>query len=259
MSGFILCQVKRANQPFFLKNIQVNIFSIEELCYFLYHNLSLADESVFNEELCFWISNELGLVGLGQRLRILLGRSASLEDLVHPIFKEVGYLTYDELKSIRTRLNIMNRESLLEREKHKGDAFVINGMYAKAIALYHQVLEDPALHAEPTLRADILHNLGCAYSYMFQMEKAAQCFREALDLTGSEEDTITYLLACSSIMSAEEYDRHLLELGVSLDVSFLAAQERRRVESMPAPDAGSADSDHMLAELMAQYHKCTAE
>ncbi len=259
MSGYILCQIKRAGQPFFLKNIQVNIFSIEELCYFLYHNLSLADESVFNEELCFWISSELGLVGLGQRLRILLGRSASLEDLVYPIFKEVGYLTYDELKSIRTRLNIMSRESLLEREKHKGDAFMVNGMYAKAISLYRQVLEDPALRAEPALRADLLHNLGCAYSYMFQMEKAADCFREALKITGSEEDTITYLLAYGSTHSSEEYDRLLQELDVSIDVSLLAAQERRRVENMPAPEIGGEDPDRMLAGLMEQYHKCTAE
>ena len=153
----------------------------------------------------------------------------------------------------------MNRESLLEREKHKGDAFMVNGMYAKAISLYRQVLEDPALSAEPALRADLLHNLGCAYSYMFQMEKAAECFRQALDVTGSEEDMITYLLACGSLMSEEDYDRHLQELEVSLDTSLLVSQERKRVESMPAPEIGNEDPDQMLAGLMAQYHKCTAE
>jgi hypothetical protein len=52
MSGYILCQTKKAQRPYFIENISMNIYSIEELCYYLYHNLYLADHTVFNEELC---------------------------------------------------------------------------------------------------------------------------------------------------------------------------------------------------------------
>ena len=51
MSGYILCQTKKAQHPYFIENISMNIYSIEELCYYLYHNLYLADHTVFNEEL----------------------------------------------------------------------------------------------------------------------------------------------------------------------------------------------------------------
>ena len=56
MSGYILCQTKKADKPFFVESINTNIYSLEELCYFLYHNLYLVDSSVINENLCIWIS-----------------------------------------------------------------------------------------------------------------------------------------------------------------------------------------------------------
>ena len=48
MSGYILCQTKKADKPFFVESINTNIYSLEELCYFLYHNLYLVDSSVIN-------------------------------------------------------------------------------------------------------------------------------------------------------------------------------------------------------------------
>ena len=61
MSGYILCQTKKAERPYYIENISMNIYSIEELCYYLYHNLYLADHTIFNEELCSWIRDELEL------------------------------------------------------------------------------------------------------------------------------------------------------------------------------------------------------
>ena len=46
MSGYILCQVKRAKNPYYISNISTNIYSIEELCYYLYHNIYLLDETI---------------------------------------------------------------------------------------------------------------------------------------------------------------------------------------------------------------------
>ena len=32
MSGYILCQTKKADKPFFVESINTNIYSLEELC-----------------------------------------------------------------------------------------------------------------------------------------------------------------------------------------------------------------------------------
>lgn len=59
MSGYILCQIK-AQHPCYIESISLNIYSIEELCYFLFYNLLyLLDDSILNTELCDWIRDEL--------------------------------------------------------------------------------------------------------------------------------------------------------------------------------------------------------
>ena len=87
MSGYILCQVRKAEKPFFIENISTNIYSIEELCYYLYHNLYLIDQTIMNEGLCSWIQEELELPKLAAKLRPLFERNYSIEEFLYPVFK----------------------------------------------------------------------------------------------------------------------------------------------------------------------------
>ena len=133
MSGYILCQTKKAQRPKKKENISMNIYSIEELCYYLYHNLYLADHTVFNEELCNWLRDELELVHLAAKLKQNLERNVSVEEMFYPVFKEINYLTYEELKALNVRLAKWDQEAPVLREKRKGDALVANMMFVSAI------------------------------------------------------------------------------------------------------------------------------
>ena len=97
-----------------MESINTNIYSLEELCYFLYHNLYLVDSSVINENLCIWISEELDLPRLAAKLRPHLGKFASAEDVLYPVFKEINYLTYDELKALNVKLAKLDQEKAME-------------------------------------------------------------------------------------------------------------------------------------------------
>lgn len=141
MSGYILCQTKKAERPYFIENISTNIYSIEELCYYLYHNLYLIDASVINEELCMWIQQELELPKLAAKLRPKLQNYTNAEDVLYPIFKEINYLTYEELKNLNSRMALLNQESPALRQKRKGDCLVENRMYVNAIQVYQKLLE----------------------------------------------------------------------------------------------------------------------
>ena len=50
MSGYILCQVKRAKLPYYIENISTNIYSIEELCFYFYHNIYLLDSTILERK-----------------------------------------------------------------------------------------------------------------------------------------------------------------------------------------------------------------
>ena len=141
MSGYILCQTKKAETPYYIENISTNIYSLEELCYYFYHNLYLVDHSILNEGLLTWIQDELNLPKLAAKLRAKLGKFSSIEDFLYPVFKEINYLTYEELKGLNSRIQKLDKESPLVREKEKGDALAENGMYVHAIRAYQDLLK----------------------------------------------------------------------------------------------------------------------
>ena len=101
MSGYILCQVKRAKNPYYISNISTNIYSIEELCYYLYHNIYLLDETIINEQLLVWMKEELHLRRLYQRLYVLLEEKKNIGEFILPIFKEINYLSHDQFREGR--------------------------------------------------------------------------------------------------------------------------------------------------------------
>lgn len=258
MSGYILCQTKKAETPYYIENISVNIYTLEELCYYLYQNLYLIDRTVVNEELCGWIEKELELPALAAKLRPHLGKFADMEDILYPVFKEINYLTYEELKSLNARLTKLNREHPVARKKQKGDALVRNGMYVQAMKVYQEILEEgiPS-EAEEGLEARVYHNLGCAYSYLFQMEKALECFEKAWEKEKSTGNLKTYLLAYRSIKTPIEYESRLTELGV--DPALVEALEEAWAHFAKKPEKPvySQHIDGMLEEFMKDYHRST--
>ena len=258
MSGYILCQTKKADKPFFVESINTNIYSLEELCYFLYHNLYLVDSSVINENLCIWISEELDLPRLAAKLRPHLGKFASAEDVLYPVFKEINYLTYDELKALNVKLAKLDQEAPLLRKKRKGDALVANKMYVSAIKVYQQLLKKEGLEQiRPGLTMSVWHNLGCAYSYLFQMEKAMECFYHAWEKTQSPKELKAYLLSYRSIRSGAEYEKELVRLDVTDEIKEDIQNALKQFAAVPEPALEEKDVDSTLAKLTAGYHRST--
>ena len=225
MSGYILCQTKKADKPFFVESINTNIYSLEELCYFLYHNLYLVDSSVINENLCIWISEELDLPRLAAKLRPHLGKFASAEDVLYPVFKEINYLTYDELKALNVKLAKLDQEAPLLRKKRKGDALVANKMYVSAIKVYQQLLKKEGLEQiRPGLTMSVWHNLGCAYR---------------------------------SVKKPQEYENRLKELNVSEEVKDTLKKALDEFAQKKEVSIRPGKADEMLEKLTGEYHRST--
>ena len=258
MSGYILCQTKKADVPYYVENISTNIYSIEELCYYLYHNLYLVDDSIMNDGLCDWLDEELQLHSLAAKLRPRVGKFASAEDFLYPIFKEINYLTYEELRALNVKLIKYDKEAPLIREKKKGDALAGNGMYVNAIRVYQKLLERKDLEAaREGITRELWHNLGCAYSYLFQMEKAVECFEKEY-LCGNTKDALkTYLIAYKSIRTPIEYESRLTELKVGEDVRREIGEILNHFARKPETPVYSQHVDGLLEQFMTDYHRST--
>ena len=216
------------------------------------------DSSVINENLCTWISEELDLPRLAAKLRPHLGKFASAEDVLYPVFKEINYLTYDELKALNVKLAKLDQEAPLLRKKRKGDALVANKMYVSAIKVYQQLLKKEGLELiRPGLTMSVWHNLGCAYSYLFQMEKAMECFWEAFLTQSDPKELVCYLLAYRSVKKPQEYENRLKELNVSDEVKDTLKKALDEFAQKKEVSIRPGKADEMLEKLTGEYHRST--
>ena len=141
MSGYILCQVKRAKLPYYIENISTNIYSIEELCFYFYHNIYLLDSTILNEELCFWIRDQLGLKKLAENLyKHLDDDEMKVGDFILPVFKEINYLSLEEFRRLNQQIQQLAKEPEVLRQKRKGDYLMEHGKYVNAIKVYQRAL-----------------------------------------------------------------------------------------------------------------------
>ena len=257
MSGYILCQVKKAEKPFYIENISTNIYSIEELCYYLYNNLYLVDRSLISNKLCTWLDEELKLPKLAAKLRPFIGKEAGLEEILYPIFKEINYLAYEELRILNGRIERRNKESEEIREKRKGDALMENRMYVNAIRVYQKLLEKDSREISREMRERILHNQGCAYSYLFQMDKALDCFFAAWKVNQSEKALKIYLLAYRSVHTPEEFEKIQEDLKAEDSVKKETARALEQFISLPEQKIAPGETDRILEDLTREYHRST--
>lgn len=285
MSGYILCQVEKAETPYYIENISVNIYSIEELCFYLCHNIYLLDETIVNEELCRWIRDELKLKRLYQKLYAILDKEHTVGDFILPIFKEINYLSLAEFREMNEKLQQFAEQPRIVRRKKKGDYLYENGKFVNAVKVYKKTLElrEELLKAGESLGnlgvqfvGSIYNNMGCAYGRMFQMEEAMECFEKAHRTLGSEASLRSLLFACWMSRSQEEYERFADRIGAGESVrrqveetirdarkdsgGTKAAAEYEKIRELfksRGEKAGNAALSALLEAWTAKYHRQT--
>ena len=121
MGSLILCHKKKAKQPYEIARVHRKIYTIEELCYYLSHNLYLIDHTVMNRQLCDWMEEELELTELADKLKQLIKQQASVEQFVLTILSYVSIYTTGELKQIQDVLQKLKNQKPMEKQKYKAD------------------------------------------------------------------------------------------------------------------------------------------
>ena len=211
--GYDLCLLQQAKKPYFIENIRTNIYSIEELCFYFYHNMCLIDETIINEQLCDWLRDELGLTRMYRQLYEYLEKKDSVVFFVSAIFREAGYLAPQQLREYQEQLSRLEVQSEDMRQKLRGDYLVREKMYARGIREYRQILarRNPG-KLGMQFYAGIWNNLGAAYAGLFQFEEAANCFLESYTLMKTKETFRKYISVLPLFLSDEAYRNRLEEL-----------------------------------------------
>ena len=117
MSNVILCLGTYATTPYFVTESCVHLYSIEELCFYVYNKAFLLDDSFVCEKLVDWIEKELELTKVAQTLRTVMGKKDALGNLVRVLNNEVGFYSEQEWSALLEDIANNSRMSLDTRKK----------------------------------------------------------------------------------------------------------------------------------------------
>lgn len=232
--------------PYYIDGVSVNVYSLEELCYYFMNNIYLIERDFMSEELCTWIEKEVGRIRLSDRLREIMRTNGKLSDFVREIILETGYCTKEETENILSVIAEMEEKSDFECSKIRADRLMECQKYLSSIYEYRHLLEsEEAREENPVTIGNIWHNLGTAYARLFLFDEAANCYEKAYEKNNSEE-SVRELLMCYRCRHDEQgFIRVALEHGYD----DTAMQALRNEASMASRGEENAALEEQLERI----------
>ena len=188
MGELLLCNQQIAKIPFYIEGISINIYSLEELCYYFLNNSFLIDRDFFDEEFCTWLEMQMKQRDLAEKLRECNQANCTIGQKVLLVLDSCSYCTEEEKKRILLELKLLEEKSDFECNKIKSDKLMEKGKYLSAIYEYKRLLSsDEASFENDILIGNIYHNLGTAYARLFLFDEAIKAYTKAYSLNQNKE------------------------------------------------------------------------
>lgn len=246
MSDLILCQGEYSKTPYYLSSDCRNIYSIEELCYYLYHNAYLLDDTFVEYDLADWISESLGLKDLGREINKICRKTDALPKLIQILSQKIGYYSDEEWKALLDDISENGGLSTDERRKLRADGFLKAGKYGLAMDEYDQIIRG-SNSSDERFRAKVYHNLGVCLARLFMYERAAENFEKAYNTFANTESYVSMLCAMKMYMSSSDY------------LSFLSSHKESYEDSLEVEQRFNGIKDGFESLPVARYIKEIAD
>lgn len=188
MGLVIVCKYKRTRTPLYVEAAGVSLYSLEELAYFLYHNICLADRQFFDDRMCRWLAEEIQVPELASRIQKGIQTGTGFQNLVISVVGAVDLFSGQELSELGERLKGLEKLQEQERLKMRADELLSNRNEWAAMEEYRHILK---MHQNSRLGMDfyaaVWNNLGVCCARQFLFREAAECFRNSYEYDPQEE------------------------------------------------------------------------
>lgn len=194
----VLCSSGNVGKPYYIRELNVNIYSYEELCYIIYEHPLLAREDLICDELISFIASQLGLDEAANNLVRMYKNRAGIEDaLIYML--EFGEI-YNKKEIDAYKKKLLSFRDMQKREFYKiyGDYMFSIGKYGKAIYNYENVLNMLDERAAGRFISNVYNNLAAAYANMFYYEKAYYYYKLAFDIL-RDKNILKKMFFCSKL------------------------------------------------------------
>lgn len=226
MGELLICNEPIAALPYYIEGISWNVYSLEELCYYIEKNTYLLEKDFMTEELCTWIGKEVKNLTLAEQLRDVMHLDGRLSEFVLTLLVECGYCPRDTIKEIVRIVQEMEEKSDFECNKVRADRLMEKEKYLSSIYEYKRLLDsNEAGEQSKELLGNIWHNLGTAYARLFLFQEAIHCYEKAYDLNSNPESLKEYLMAHRCLRDDSGYELAAQRYQVSEELQKLYREE----------------------------------
>lgn len=216
MGELLICNESIAALPYYIEGISWNVYSLEELCYYVENNTYLLDRDFMTEELCTWIEKEVGNLKLAEKLRDIMQMDGRLSEFVLALLVGCGYCPKDVIKEVSRIVCEMEEKSDFECNKVRADRLMEKEKYLSSIYEYKNLLEsNEAGEQKKELIGNIWHNLGTAYARLFLFREAAHCYEKAYKYNRNEESIRECLMAYRCLENECEFEQMVQKYQVT--------------------------------------------
>lgn len=210
MAGRVFVPIgNRAQTPYYVKNADIHVYSLEELCYVICENAFVLEDSLVDRDLVSWIDHSLGLKDLAKSLHELMNQNGSAGALAGIILDYTGNYDTRQVNYVENILQTGSGLTTYEKRRHHADYMLSVGKYIRAVEEYQELLGDMP-DADRKFHGDVLCNMGTALANLFLYQEAADAFARAADLLPEDQTIIqAYLAAVRMYAPTEEYIRFI--------------------------------------------------
>lgn len=223
MGKFILCSGAVAEKPYYFELTDTRIYSIEELCYYIYHNIYAITEEDFNQELICWLKEEVKMQETASKLEYIMEHKNKkesdqnyLKDIVVSLLCSGDYYEEEEILSLIGIMDSIYSLSPSKKRKMKGDNYLKYKNYAMAASVYDEILRGKEAKELTTEEyGDLLHNQAITAMHMTSYLDAIKGFEEAYSRNQKEDSLKAYLIALKIGKGEAEWEKGLQKYAVS--------------------------------------------
>ena len=117
MGELILCNQNMAAFPYYVEEAAIGVYSLEELSYYICHNVYLLRSDFMNEDLCNWLDRELKLKDAADALREIVRKGGTLSEFVTCLLSQSGYCDRMQIAQIAQQIAELEHKSEYECSK----------------------------------------------------------------------------------------------------------------------------------------------
>ncbi len=237
MSGLMLCG-KQSETPYYIENDNLNVYSLEEINYYLYNRMHTVTADLFSDSFFDYIEKGLDRADIAKGLKMLKMRGGKIKDFIAYIFKESNYYSQREVEQVSWLLVKIDSLLVPERKKIEGDFLFKEKRYGEAADVYKDILKKAKKGAEDApFYAKVAYAVGTVYARLYLGKAANYYFSYAYELNPEPK----YAKACIYMGILTGDDEELLKSIVAYKVPDESLTSIRNAISSARADIENAE------------------